>query len=355
MTSKTAWLAASLLVAVGCAQSPPVTVDPGEGGGGGGGGGGGSGGGSGSGSGTAPQAIPDVQCAGVPDAGPAGSFNHISSELISALGSPKHRGIDVIAPASATTQWIEGDASYTIADKALEDEDIDVFACRQSAWHKLGTARTDSDGHFSIALEGSDRLPIGMRDMYLSVVGDRTGTPFLALVAPDGANLFVSDVDGTLTSSENAFTLSLATGADVAARPGAADAYHAVAVKGYTPVYLTSRGNQFTDATRSWLADNGFPRGPLRLAPSFVTLPGSSTVAFKSDAMLAFGAGLEIAAGVGNRASDLAAYTNAGVAADRIFIELPDYQSEVQADLDAHKAIGFQTYDELRTAQISSM
>jgi uncharacterized protein (TIGR03382 family) len=340
----------ALVVAAGCAQSPPVTTDPGETGGGGG-----SGSGSGSGSGNGVAAIPDVRCTGTPDAGPAGAFNHLSSELIAALGSPKHRGIDLIVPASASTQMIEGDAAYTIADKALEDEDVDVFACRQSAWQKLGTARTDSEGHFVIALQGADRLPIGMRDMYVSVVGDRTGSEFLGLVAPDGAKLLVSDVDGTLTSSENAFTLALVTGNAVDARAGAAMAYAAVAAKGYTPVYLTARGNQYTDATRTWLTDHGFPRGPLHLAPSFVTLPGSSTVAFKTDAMLAIGGELELAAGVGNRASDVEAYTMAGVAADRIFIELPDYQAEVQPDLDAHEAVGFQSYDDLRVHQFAAM
>ncbi len=250
---------------------------------------------------------------------------------------------------------IEGAVSYTIADKALEDEDVDVFVCRQSMWQPLTTVRTDTEGHFVIRLEGTDRLPIGMRDMYLSVVGDRTGTDFLALVAPDGANLFVSDVDGTLTSSENAFTLSLVSGATVDARAGAAMAFTAAAAKNYTPVYLTARGSQYTAPTRTWLRDHGFPRGPLHLAPSFVTLPGSSTATFKTEAMLAFGFGLELAAGVGNRASDITAYTSAGVVENRIFIELPDYQSEVQADLDAHKAIGFATYDELRVHQIAGM
>ena len=90
-----------LLLAVGCtsAASPgPVTTDPG---------------------GVRRQgrrrrsrgrrAIPDVQCSGTPDAGPAGSFNHISSRLISDLGSPNHRGIDLVTSASADTQTIEGD------------------------------------------------------------------------------------------------------------------------------------------------------------------------------------------------------------------------------------------------------
>jgi phosphatidate phosphatase PAH1 len=330
----------AVLVA-GCTSGPatPVAVDPGEAGGGG-----------------TPAGIPDVRCAADPDAGPAGSFNHVSSELVSALGSPKHRGIDVMVDAAALTQTIAGAASYTAADKALEDEDVDLFACRDSVWQKLGTARTDGEGNFTLELDGNARLPIGMRDMFVSVVGDRTGARFLAYVAPAMTKLIVSDVDGTLTSSENAFFATIVTGDEPGDQPGAPDAFAAAVARGYQPVYLTARGQQYTSETRQWLADEGFPRGPLRLAASFVTLPGGDTVDFKVQAMQGItDAGFAIEAGVGNRDSDVTAYTDAGVAPERIFIKLPEYQSEVQPDLDAHRAIGFLTYDDLRTQQIAQL
>ncbi len=337
------------LLLVGCTSGPgtPVTTDPGETGD--------TGSGSGSGSGSGATPIPDVRCAGDPDAGPAGDFNHFSSSLVSALGSPKHRGIDLIADATAATQTIAGAASYTAADKALEDEDVDIFACRESAWKKIGTARTDGEGNFSLALTGSDRLPIGMRDMFVSVVGDRTGARFLAYVAPEMTKLVVSDVDGTLTSSENAFFTTIVSGSEPDDQPGAPDAFAAAAMRGYQPVYLTARGQQYTSETRQWLADKGFPRGPLRLSPSFVTLPGGDTVDYKTQTISALEAGMKVVVGVGNRDSDITAYTSAGVAADRIFIKLPEYQSEVQPELDAHHAIGFMTYDELRTQYVPQL
>ena len=68
--------------------------------------------------------------------------------------------------------------------------------------------------------------------------------------------------------------------------------------------------------------------------------------------------GYDLALGDGNRSTDIDAYLQAGVAADRIFIKLPEYQSEVQAQLDAHEAIGFASYDDLRSqyvAQLPSM
>jgi LNS2 (Lipin/Ned1/Smp2) len=300
--------------------------------------------------------LPDVRCAGAPNAGGTRSFRHFTSKLVSRLGDPKHRGLDLVASADSATQQLEGWISYALVDKALEDEDVDVFACRAGAWQHIATARTDDEGHFSVGLSGAARLPLGMRDLFVSVAGDRTGVGFLAYVAPAGAPLVVTDVDGTLTSSENAFFETIVLGLEPGARAGAAAAFTAVAAKGYQPVYVTARGNQYTTATRAWLDHKGFPRGPVRLSPSFVTLPGGDTIDYKSQTLAALSnAGLEIAAGIGNRASDVTAYTNTGVAAERIFIELPDYLSELQPLLDAGAALGFTSYQALLADQLSQL
>ncbi|HET9619853.1 MAG TPA: hypothetical protein VFP84_00705 [Kofleriaceae bacterium] len=289
--------------------------------------------------------VPDVRCAGAPDAGRRGALHHFSSRLITALGDPRHRGLDLVASADTETQRLEGWISYTVFDKALEDEDVDVFACRAGAWQRVGGARTDDEGHFTLALAGDNRLPVGLRDMFISVVGDRTGVGFLADVAPTGTRLVVSDVDGTLTSSENAFLETVVLGGEPGARDGAAAAYTAAGGRGEQIVYLTARGNQYTTATRSWLAARSFPRGPLRLSPSFVTLPGGDTVDFKANVLAGLtAAGYAIGAGVGNRASDVEAYARAGVAADRTFVEVPEFLDEVQPLIDAGQAIGFSSY-----------
>jgi hypothetical protein len=298
--------------------------------------------------GAAAVGVPDVHCDGAPDAGAPGRFRHLGSWLTAVLGDPRHRGLDLVASADAGTQTVEGWISYTVIDKALEDEDVDVLACRAGSWQRIGGARTDDEGHFALALAGADRLPIGMRDLFVSVVGDRTGVRFLADVAPVGAPMLVSDVDGTLTSSEDAFFETILLGLEPGAQAGAAAAYASVVARGYQLVYLTARGNEFTTDTRAWLADKGFPRGPLRLSPSFVTSPGSGTVDFKATAMVGLtAAGFALAAGIGNRATDVAAYAQARIAADRIFIELPEFAGEVQPLIDAGDAVGFTSYAEL--------
>lgn len=343
----------SIVVFGACTASnpQPVGVDPSEGSGGDDGGGGGGAGDTG---GTITR-LPDVRCDGTPDIS-AGDFRHVSSSVISALGDPRHRGVDLIAAASAGTQTLAGWASYTIADKALEDEDIDVFGCRDSAWEQLGSARTDDEGRWTLDLADTARLPLGMRDMFMSVVGDRTGTKFLAYVAPDDAPLIVSDIDGTLTASENAFIESIALGGEPDAQPGAGVAFTAAATKLYQLVYVTARGSQYTGVTRDWLDGHGFPRGPLRLSPSFVTLPGGDTIDYKTTAIGdIIAANLSVVWGIGNRASDITAYANVGLAGDHTFVKLPEYQSEVQAAIDAGQAVGFASYDELETAFISTL
>jgi hypothetical protein len=320
-----------VLVACASPAAGPVELDPAEAGDAGG-------------KADAAGQIPDVRCAGQPDAGPARSFRHFAGSTISFLGSPRHRGFDLVANAIADQQTLAGAISYTIADKALEDEDVELFACRAGAWKRLGRARTDDEGGFTFALSGGDRLPIGMRDLFVSVVGDRTGAAFLAYVAPDDARLIVTDVDGTLTSSENAFLKTIALGIEPDAQPGAAEALQRASHRGYHVAYVTARGSQYTSATRAWLEHLGFPRGPLRLAHSFVTLPGADTVDFKTAELEALSASVELTAGVGNRASDITAYSNAGLDPSAIFIKLPEFEGEVRSQLDAGAAVEVRDY-----------
>jgi hypothetical protein len=134
-------------------------------------------------------------------------------------------------------------------------------------------------------------------------------------------------------------------GGTVDAQPDAADALSTLRSRGHLPVYLTSRGRIFTQKTRDWLEKEGFPRGALRLAPSLVTLPGSSTVDYKAGAMADLP--LPILAGIGNRATDQEAYSRVGVDGADIYLKLPEYAEEVQPLVDSGAAVGFADYSEL--------
>jgi phosphatidate phosphatase PAH1 len=181
-----------------------------------------------------------------------------------------------------------------------------------------------------------------MTDLYAHVRGDGSGVRFIGFVAAHGESVVVSDIDGTITSSEKAIFKTVLLRRDIGHQPGAPEA---LARTGRTVVYVTARGDQLTEVTRRWLRAHGFPPGPLRLARSLVTMPGSSTVALKRETLANLR--VPIAAGIGNRASDVAAYRSAGLRPDQIFINLPEFSAELRADLAAGNATPFDDYREL--------
>ena len=301
-------------------------------------------------------AIPDVTCDSPPPFTTEGWRHGFKSPLATAFGTANHRGIDLVASASQAQQLVSGEIKYVeaidIIEKSLEDEYVEVFACRSGAWQSLGRALTDDNGNFQIALSGAARLPVGIRSMFVSVLGDGSAVEFLAMVLPDGDQVFISDVDGTLTSSENAFPDSLVKGiftdTPVAFNEGAPAALTALQGRNYHPIYVTSRGRVFTGVTRNWLSSNGFPRGALRLNESAVTLPGAATSQYKSDTFKAIVAsGITPKIGIGNRATDAAAYKTVDLDGQHIFLKLPEFQDEDGPVIAAGGATGFTSYVDL--------
>jgi hypothetical protein len=319
-----------LLLLAACGLTPPVGTTPGH---------------------AAPGVFADLPCAAPPATGPRRRFHHHRSRAIAWL-APRHRGVDLIATPDGPQRLLVELRYGVILDKALEGEDVEVFACRAGAWHPLATATTGHDGRVALLLDGADRLPLGLHDLYASVVGDRSGARFLALVAPPHTPLVVSDLDGTLTTAENAFPTALLTGAAVDAHPGAAAALVRLVARGLQPIYVSARGRRFTAATRAWLDAQGLPRGPVRLPPAILTLPGDETVAMKSAILADLAAtGLTITLGLGNRASDIAAYTQVHLAPRQILIKRPEFDAELGPHLAAHEATPF---DDYRTLDPSS-
>jgi hypothetical protein len=283
-------------------------------------------------------AITDTRCATPPTTSAVG-FRHKRSKALSKLGSPSHRGVDLIASEDDTIQHVEGKLAYGKLDKDIDDEDVEVFACVDSSWKSLGVARTDDDGRFEMIL-GDQRLPVGMRDLYAAALGDGTGAYFVGYVAPRATSIVVTDVDGTISWSENSIIKTVIKRTkDIGHRPSAPGALQQLP---YPIVYVTARGDAFIDVTRQWLERHGFPRGLLRLSRGAFAKPGSSAVAYKKQVLR--GLTVPIAAGIGNRRSDITAYSSIGLAGNQIFIHLPEYAKEVKADLDAGNATGFADY-----------
>jgi len=292
-------------------------------------------------------AAKSADCAGTP-MGQRSSFRHLRSGMVAQTSQPRHRGTDLIAVEGDENQTLGGKLAYSHADKDLEDEDVEIFACEQGSWRSIATARTDGDGRFSATLVGDARLPVGMTDLYARVPGDGSGVSFVGLVLAKGESVVISDVDGTLTASENAIYRTVFLGDDIAHQPGAPEALRAT---GKHVIYISSRGDQLTGLTREWLDHHDFPKGPVRHASSMITLPGHRTVALKTDIIAGLHVPIDMA--IGNRASDIAAYRKAGVAPDRVFINLPEFTHELRDHFADGTARPFDHFRELVDARHS--
>jgi phosphatidate phosphatase PAH1 len=289
----------------------------------------------------------DARCGGPPPTARPTGYRHLTNHVASDLGDPRHRGYDLIVGADAPEQLLRGDLAYDAFDKAIEDEDVEVYACTGGAWRLVGQTRSDGEGRWKLALTGAARLPPGLHDLVVSLPADRSGATATAYVAHNGEAIFVCDIDGTLTESENAIIPEVIFHDSVSSQPGAGAALSSISARGYQPVYLTARPNRYAELTRRWLASKGLPRGPVILQTD-ITMPGDAALTAKKHALEALRAtGVRIAFGIGNRATDITAYGHAGLTAERIWIEDTQYASEIDPLVAKGLATAFKTYQAL--------
>ncbi len=283
----------------------------------------------------APKAAPLASCAPIAckdpaplDPGSKRGFDHFSSQLISRIpGGDQHRGRDQIYT-EGDAQWVIGKFTYSLVDKDLEDEEVDVFVERgcSGAWEKLGTTRTGSAGRPSVdgvndeggrvlfQIPTAKALKAGRHRVRMVVAGDHTSADLYIDVLADNAKIVVSDVDGTLTSSETAEYPALLKGDLPDAQPDAAKVLSTLAGKGYRIVYLTARPEFLTDRTRDFLKERGFPMGIVHTTTTLTGALNEAAAEFKSAELARLKAhGVDIQWAFGNKDSDSDAYHNAGI------------------------------------------
>jgi len=152
-----------------------------------------------------------------PDPGPAADWRHATSALL-ALGTAYHRGRDLLL-AEGDPQWALAKFAYgLLTDTDLHDEDVDVWLLRDCAtWELLGTATTSEDdqnptvegvadtgGRVFFRIPEEKRLGLGRHRIRFVVKGDLSTADAYLQILPPGARVVVTDIDGTLTTSEYA-------------------------------------------------------------------------------------------------------------------------------------------------------
>ncbi len=189
------------------------------------------------------------------------------------------------------------------------------------AWKQVGRVQSDADGGYLVTLGVEDRFGVGAHRLYAVLEGNGSCAVHTVAVWPSSSEVVVSDIDGTLTLSDEEFVQeNIQADYDQKEAPGASQLMNAWAEKGYFPVYLTARPKFYGQMTRFWLERHGFPLGPLVTAEERVS--GDDTVAYKAGALTHQTDDLQwqIMAAYGNATTDIGAYEEAGVNKDVTFV-----------------------------------
>lgn len=328
-----------VLAALACCG--PVSGSTDGGGGSDGSGDGGGGGNDGSADGATCQPYVSPKCdAAPPDPGTKRGFRHTSSSITANTGFANHRGRDMFYNAG-DPQWIIGKFAYGVLDDDIKDEEVDIYLLRDcTTWEKLGTELTtldnqhatvegvdDTGGRIYFQIPANKTLARGRHRLRLVVGGDLSAAEMFVEIVPKGMPVFVSDIDGTITTSETADWTALLTGSMPAAHPDAAAALRTLATKGFRPFYLTARPEFLVGRTQAWLAANQFPPGIVHTTLTLTGALGAAAAAFKTAELATLAnRGLVPGWAFGNTSTDAEAYDNAGIQPKdhRLFFQFTD-------------------------------
>jgi len=276
-----------------------------------------------------------------PPASPPVDWNVVDSYVIEALGAPNHRGRDMFF-VEGQDQWILAKFAYGLADTDLEGERVDLYVLRDCTgdWESLGSATTtfegnhptiegvaDTGGRVYLQLSEAQRLGPGRHRVHMVVAGDQTRADVFIEIVPRGAPMFISDVDGTLTTFESEEFVDLLTGTTPDIHPFAADVLQLLAAKGYHPMYLTARPEFLGLRTAEFVAERGLPPGIIHTTLEFTGALGDAAATYKTGELdMLTARGLHPTFVFGNTDSDGQAYDNASIEPldRRFFIQFDD-------------------------------
>jgi LNS2-like protein (lipin/Ned1/Smp2) len=260
---------------------------------------------------------------------PAGEWLNGASAFNAATGSPSHTAQDLIVP-TGTAPSLRGYFSYGLILKELKQDEVKAWVWDCSSWVALGAAITGDDGYATFTAPGD--LPVGAYDVVFEVTGDASTTAATLWVLPPGTHLVVSDIDGTLTTSDTELFLQILNGDYVPeAYPSAVELTATHAQIGHIVVYLTGRPNPLLGKTREWLSTLGFAPGPLHVTDSFLdALPTDAQVGAYKEAYLTSlsDAGFVLDMAYGNATTDITAYLGAGLPPSLVWIIGPNAGQE---------------------------
>ena len=248
-----------------------------------------------------------------------------SFPLAPLAGKPNHRIRDMILPKDYTQATLRARFTYGQFDKDLEEEQVQAWLLRCPDWQLLGTFETSDEG--VVKVPAPTNLAPGDYAVRFVVLGDRSEARGTISVWPPGTQIVVSDIDGTLTTSdwEAVDEVVEILNADSAKMyPDANTVLQAWAQKGYRIVYLSGRLQYVNRYTHTWLDRHNFPAGPVILTARKRQIAPIRTGVqkFKAEFLndLTNRVKVQIVAAYGNAPTDIGAYNDAGIPKDKTFI-----------------------------------
>ena len=285
------------------------------------------------------EPVPACNDVPIPDAGPLLDWEQFGTTAVVLSGSARHRGRDMFYnPDDA--HWAMAKFAYGPTDWDLSEERVDAFLLRncEGDWEPLGAQFTTDDGDHPtiegvedsggwVFLEFPESLPPGRHRVHWVVRGDGTRADTFIEVVEPGTPIILSDIDGTLTTSEWERLVDFLLDGIPDVNDGAPEALNALVDLGYRPMYLTARPEFLGNRTYEFIEARGLPPGIIHTSLSATGALGSAAVELKTGELDALAArGLVPSWVFGNTDSDAEAYQNAGISPleQRVFFQYED-------------------------------
>ncbi|MBK6517628.1 MAG: hypothetical protein IPG04_26795 [Polyangiaceae bacterium] len=250
-----------------------------------------------------------------------------ASDTLGVPGGPRANTYVAAEQATpATDQPYDGKKARTgnsagLSAVALRGEAVSLWTYDPAAqaWLTLGRTDTDDEGAYSIARTGGS-TELG-RPVYSILEADGSCAEHYEYLLDPGTQVIITDIDGTLTLSDEELFQQISDGAYVPVQMGsAAELVSAWADKGYVIIYMTARPHMFRAETRTWLRDQGFPTGPVLTANALVVDETARTYKASWVSRVLDDFQWDVVAAYGNAQSDIDAYEDGGIPKDITFI-----------------------------------
>lgn len=261
----------------------------------------------------------------LPKLAKAKGFSTLYKKTISKIGNPHHRALDVMAVAGNDVR-LHAKFTYGLFDNDLKEEPVDIYLSSNcnSALKKIGTIKTslddqnqtvdnvkDSGGRIFSKLSdfGVKNLPLGRHRIVFVVPADNSTTEMYVNVIAPNSDVVLTDIDGTLTTSEMAAAVEI-IGIHPPAHAGAAEMMQTLYAKGHAIFYLTARPEWLMPHTRAWLKAKGFPPGTIHTTTKSLGAQGEAAAEFKIAEIdhLKASTGIVPSYAFGNKESDVKAF-----------------------------------------------